>query len=177
MTRSFLLAAVLALCACTGGEPDFISAEINGKRIDFREYPSAIVSGTGGRMETLTFMATSADGQGRASFDVDLELPGGQLATRRYSGWQASRSAPRPGFKLNDSLAAQYTPAGANRSYVNGAGDRSPAGDFVVEVTALRDGRVQGTFSGGLYDVNGGIVRVAGGRFSMAYVYEKRTGW
>lgn len=174
MTRSFLLAVVLALCACTQGGPDYISAEINGKHIEFREHPSAIISGLDGRMETLTFAASVAGSGGTSSFEVDLELPGGQLATTRYSGRQARLSAPRPGFRLNDSLTAQYTPDPGSGSYINDTSDDAPGGDFVVEVTSLRDGRVEGVFSGGL-DYSGDVVQVSNGRFSLAYVYKKRN--
>lgn len=177
MTRSFLLAAVLALCACTQGGPDYISAEIDGKRIEFREHPYAIVSGTGGRMETLTFAASVAGSNGTAGFEVDLELPGGQLAATRYSGRQARLSAPRPGFRLNDSLTVQYTQSDGSGSYTNDTSDDAPGGDFVVEVTSLRDGRVEGVFSGGL-DHSDDVVHVSNGRFSLAYVYKKRnTPW
>lgn len=169
--------SVLAMCACTQGEPDFVSAEIDGKRVEFRENASAVVSGIQGRMETLTFSASAGGGDASSSFEVDLELPGGQLATTRYSGRQLRLSAPRPGFKLDDALTAQYTRAGAAASYINDTSDDGPAGDFAVELTSLRDGQVQGTFSGGLDDANGHIVQVRDGRFSLQYEYRARTGW
>lgn len=174
MTRIvFLMLAVLALTACPTGNDDYIRAKIDGKSIEFREDRNAIISGLDGRKETLTFYASVDGSQGTHSFEVDLELPGGQLATTRYSANRALASQPRSGFRLSDSLTAQYSPS-TTGSFINDSGEHGASGDFVVEVTSLGTERVKGRFEGGL-ELDGKIIHVENGVFSLPYVYKKRN--
>lgn len=170
--RLSLALSVLAVSGCAGQGDDYIHATIDGKRIEFREDPYAIVSGLDRRMEVLTFAATVKGSDGTESFEVDLELPGGQLTASRYSSARLDDSQPRPGLSVNDELTAQYS-RDTNGSYIDDPGEHG-AGDFVLEVTSIGKHRVAGRFSGDL-EREGTVIHVTGGAFSLAYEYKPRN--
>jgi hypothetical protein len=177
MTRMLLLSALLLLSgACSQGHGDYIEANVGGRQVAFRAMPYAVISGVGGRMESLHVQARLDRSSAMTAFEISLQTPGADLRTTTYSSGTLRDREPRPGVGQSDSLLAQYYVPGGQRHYMSDGGNPDVR-DFVLTITSIRNGRVEGTFSGGLRSDQDGMVEVTGGRFSMAYQHGSHTSW